>query len=336
MKRVLIYFLFLGLWAYPNLAETKLDPRGERSINYWSRYGAVRLESERIRFHENEQIKIAVKVQNRGYQNIRIYPFSLYQKTFQLFVTDKQGREVPQQFNEDSYNNREKGDLIVHLQGEAKKEIILSPQESFEKILYVNDFYQLQADKEYRLWLYFHPDQSRNNFFVRSENMIRLHIVSNNQIQRRNEMYQQQTSQKNLGLSPEETLYLFLSAEVQKKWSNYIKYIDLKKFIHSYPHYASRYAQVQTAEKRSLVLEDFSQFLTQSPADQLIRFKITDSEPERNANGKIIVNGNRYFVTASGTREALGSIARYEYNYTLEAQPYGFWKIIYVEAKLIR
>lgn len=315
-------------------AELNLDPRGDQSLNNWSRYGSLRLEIDRTRFSSDEDIAIRIKVKNRGYQTIRIYPYANPRQTFQFFLSDEQGREIPQQFDPEAWEKRERGSAIVDLKKQRVKEIILGPEESFEKILYLNDFYDLEANRNYRLWLYFYPGKNpgQSNFFVRSENLVTFYI-DKKRSQKKYHAFPKEV--EDLALSPEETVYLFLSAEMQKNWPHYLKYLDLKKYITAYNHYASRYLEAEPRE-RGFILEQFSTFLISEPAARLKSFRVLDAKPERGRDRTLIEDG-RYFVRVMAVREKQAYLKRYEYIYALERQrrAKGFWKIVHVEAKLI-
>ena len=330
--RILSFLLLCFLCLTSSQAELNLDPRGDQSLNNWSRYAALRLELKRTRFDPDEDIAVYLKVKNKGYQTIRIYPYAKANQTFQFFLSDRQGREIPQQFDPIAWERREKGSEIVDLKRQRIKEVILGPEESFEKVLYLNDFYDLKPNQNYRLWLYFYPGQrGQSNLFVRSENLVTFRI---GQSRSRKKSYALQREKRDLKLSPEETIYLFLSAEMQKNWPHYLKYLDLKKYITTYSNYASRYLEAGPQE-RELVLEEFSTFLMKEPAARLKSFRLLDAKPERRADGNLIAEG-RYFVRVLAVRARQTFLNRYEYRYTLESQAKGFWKIVHVQAKLIR
>ncbi len=321
----------------PVAAVPRRDIRGDQTENYWSRHGKIRLSAEKSLFHKHEDIPIRVRAENQGNYVIRIYPSSISESTFQLFLIDHLGNEVKQERNYLSKQNRENGLPTVNFQGQEIKEIILAPGEVFEKVLYLNDFYQLKKGKEYRLSCYFYPDQ-RFSFFTRSQNSIRIQIHSQDQsiLTERRKPYSQRVNQNlsKLSLSPEETVYLFLSAEMQEKWENYLKYLDLSKFITSYQNFAASYAKTHP-NQRPFVLEQFALFLTTHPADRLKKFRILETKIEKGPRGIPIEEG-RTFVQAEGVREKNDYRVRYKYRYTLETGKSGFWKIVHVEASLIR
>lgn len=330
--------LALFLWAPLAASARNLDrdPRGEETVNYWTRYGEVRLELDRTLYEPGQDAPVRISVRNRGYQVIRIYPATRPNQTFQFLLSDRQGREQPLRFNAASYAARERGEEtpVVDLAGDAVKEIILHPGESFEKTLYLNDFFRLEPGAEYRLIAYFYPD-SREQFFVRSANTVQLRLDR----RRENAVEQAESRPEDarMELSPEETVYLFLSAEMRANWQNYLKYVDLRKYITSYDRFAARYVQAGERE-RAGILEEFARYLTTSPADRLRRFQIVSAAPERDADGALLPGG-RAFVRATALREAGGFSARYEYAFTLErgrGAESGFWKIVQVEARLLR
>lgn len=329
MLRFIITFLLLNSIL---LAMPFRDPRGDATINYWSRYATVELSANKVRYENGEDIPLQIKIKNTGYQVIRIYPDARPNTTFQVSVSDKQGREIPQKFNPKRYDQQKHGDLVIDQQGRQVKEIILAPNESFEKQISLLNFYKLKPNQEYRVSVYFFPNR-QHNLFVRSQNIVHLRLVPHKaslvaNITKTGEEPLQQA------LSPEETVYLFLSAEIQHKWGNYLKYIELPKFITCYSTYAARYVHATQVEK-TIVLREFSEFLVSEPADHLKNFRILESYPERDTQGDIAEEG-RYMVKALALREKGNYQVRYKYIYTLESQDNGFWKITHVNANLFR
>ncbi len=314
------------------------DIRGDETVNFWSRYGSAVIDADRILFTPGEDIPVRFRITNRGYTVIRVFPFQEAGRTFQFMVTDRRGREIEPDLDRARQAVREDGRrAVVSLQGESVKEIILHPGESFERVVHLNDFYRFEPQKEYRVSGYFFPD-ARRNFFVRTTNTLQIRIDRN----RRDygTLADQASAEPPAGdgLSPEETVYLFLSAEMQKKWTNYLKYLELNKFITAYDRFASRYAVSSRLEKPR-VLEEFRRYLTAAPADQLRRFKIVGEDFEREQNGAVL-SGGRATVTVEATRENAGYSVRYRYEYVLEratgpgeGSP---WQIVYVTAKVLK
>ncbi|MCB1317644.1 MAG: hypothetical protein KDK27_16885 [Leptospiraceae bacterium] len=315
------------------------DLRGDDTVNYWTRYGQVELKLEKSFFRPGEDIPVLFRIRNTGYRVIRIYPTEKPWGSYQFMVLDRAGNEIPMQFDERAYNRRENGErTVVNNLGEQVKEIILHPGETFEKILYLNDFYRLAAGSEFRVVGYFYPDR-RFEYFVRSTNTahLNLDVVRTDPNRVRAEAETQAATRQPTHVTPEETVYLFLSAEMRSNWSNYLKYLELEKFITSYDRFAAPYAQALPQERPG-ILQEFARFLTARPADHLRRFEILNSEPERTPDGEMIPDG-RYFVYVRAVREGGGYTVQYEYKYALERgrnENAGFWKIINVEAQIRR
>jgi len=211
----------------------------------------------------------------------------------------------------------------------------MHPGESFQKTLCLNNYYRFIPGTEYRVVGYFYPD-FRRRFFVRTSNIERFRIDINR------EKYYRSHGEKNFyrdvvpALSPEETVYLFLSAELKKNWNNYMKYLNMRKFITAYDRFASKYTVASEREK-PVILREFEKFLTGQPADRLISFQIIKKEFDRSDSGEIKVNGRAY-VTVRAKRQSMGFSIVYHYRYVLERvrERYGFWKIVHVTAKIIR
>ena len=125
---------------------------------------------------------------------------------------------------------------------------------------------------------------------------------------------------------------------MQKKWKNYLKYLELRKFITAYDRFASRYAVASRLEQPR-ILREFERYLTRAPADHLRRFKIIEEDFERDDRGEILPNG-RATVTAEASREKDGYRVRYRYQYILERSrsrsTRSPWKIVFVTAKVLK
>lgn len=314
------------------------DIRGDQTVNNWSRYGGAVIETERILYAPGEDIPVTFRISNRGYSVIRVFPFQAPGRSYQFMVTDRRGREIEPDLDRAGLERRENGRrAVVSLQGQDVKEIILHPGESFEKVIHLNDYYRLDPEKEYRVVGYFYPD-ARREFFVRTANTLQIRIDRNRRDIDALRGGREMQVRPGDGLSPEETVYLFLSAEMQKKWKNYLKYLQLRKFITAYDRFASRYAVASRLEKPR-VLGEFRRYLTGSPADRLRRFKIISEDFEREQNGELLPGG-RATVTAEATRENAGYSVRYRYDYVLERvrgdDGVGRWKIVYVTAKVLK
>lgn len=314
-------------------ADSIRNPGGKMTINQMSRYSRVELESARTRFGSGESIKIRFRIKNTGYQIFRFYPQLTWPGSFKFLVIDKYGREIKPKKNT-FYSRDNQTKTVINTNGDRVKEIILHPNEVFEKSIPIDQLYHFAPGNLYRISGYFWPKPGDREYFIRSINTLRIRIDSPTNIHE-NQVAQRESGSAAPLVTPEETVFLFLAAEMRQNWNNHLKYLDLKRYITSYDRYASQYAQA-TVSRKPIIIEKFKSYLMTNPADKLMKFKITGSEPERMKNGAAKENG-RYIVIVSALRAERGYSARYEYKYTLQQfldQRIRHWKIINVEATI--
>ncbi len=314
--------LALLMLAGPLAAERTTNARGDESINTVKRYTSVDLHVEHYRFEPGKSIVLRFQIKNSGYQTIRIYPFEPAEKTYQFEVLDSRGYELRPMSREESGKDLERK-AVVNLSGQHVREIILQPGESFEKTIDLTHFYNFQPGQTYRITGYFFPD-ARHNVFLRSRDSVELHI---NDRKSKYLFERPELETEEAGLSPEETVYLFLSAEMRRNWKNYLKYLDLTRYITSYDRFSGRYASAAPPDRRR-ILQEFARYLTADPTDRLRRFRITGTRKTEVAD--------RAEVTVEALRMSGGYRVAYEYTYTLErSEREGFWKIIHVVARVL-
>lgn len=312
----------LTFFATALTADSNRTVRGDETVNTTLRYTGVELKSDRVRFDEGDRIQLRFRVTNTGYRASRIYPFEPSHYTFQFQVLDERGRELePLTMSPGPLEHDLSRNAVVNLAGQRVKEVILHPHESFEKTINLSDYYDLSRTGRYRITGYFYPD-ARKNVFIRSTNTIRIDVERDNA--RPAFSGADTDSPAGEGLSPEEAVYLFLSAELRRNWKNYLKYLDLPRYITSYERFAGEYARGD-ARSRAGTLERFRNYLTADPTDRLRKFRIMDVMREGSSDrATVIVEAKR----ATGNYTVM-----YEYTYTLEKTD-GFWKIISVVARV--
>lgn len=325
-RSVLLFVLLsLGglLWASALQAERTTNARGDDSINTVRRYTTVDLHLDQYRFLPGKPIQLKFQVTNSGYRTLRIYPFEPAEKTYQFEVLDSRGYELhPVKTAEETVPDLERK-TVVNLSGQQVREIILQPGESFETVIDLSRHYDFKPGQTYRITGYFFPD-ARHNIFLRSRDSVELAITepAGKYVFERPEL-----ETEDAGLSPEETVYLFLSAEMRRNWKNYLKYLDLPRYITSYDRFSGRYASAPGPDRKR-ILQEFARYLTSDPTDRLKRFRITGMRrPEDNGRAE---------VTVEALRMSGGYRVAYEYTYTLErSEQAGFWKIIHVVARVL-
>lgn len=309
------------------------DPRGEPTVNTFSRYGVADLQMVRSAFDPGMPITVKFRIRNRGYQTLRVYPAGRAGTSFQFLVTDRKNREI--MARPGVTLDSEPGEPTVDTVGDEVKEVILHPGESFTRSIRLDQMYDFKPGEHYRIVGYFYPDP-RRTYFVRTANTVRIRLNRQRDALQRAVLPQEFFNDSIPQMSPEETVYLFLTAEMRKNWENYLKYVDLRKFILAYDRFASRYAAASEQGKPE-ILRNFQRFLTGSPTDRLKYFRVVKKEFDRDEQGATKANG-RAHVFVRAERETRGYKINYDYKYTLERdrrRP-GFWRIVYVTAGVVR
>lgn len=318
--------ILLFLWLAPLLADR--DVHGDISSAEVSRYLDVRLDLDRLAVQPGQKVMVRYRITNQGYRIFRIFPHEDSRRTFQFLVEDKAGKEVAPRERPEDASEQPVRDLV----GNRVKEILLHPGETFEKTMDLNAMYDLSPGQEYRVCAYFVPDQE-SDLAIRSKNWARVRVSKMERAPAARE--QDAAVSSDSGLSPEETVYLFLSAEIKHNWPAYLKHVDLPRFVGSYDRFALKYAQASDLERPG-VLREFSTYLTRRDGDDLKRFRILRTDLDRDKSGEILPTGNAR-VTVQADRDTEGFRVRYEYVYTLKrAEQEGFWKIIHVSARVVR
>lgn len=313
-------FILLGflvsetLFAFPDR-----DARGERVDNFVALQSKISLTLTKRSYEAGERIPLTFTVTNTGKEVVRIFPSFDFRYSFQIIVKDENDRiltpiEDPD-FPDPILKRRT---TIVNLVGDENKEISLHRNESFSKTIYLDEYYQFLADQKFYITGYFYPNYAEDkSAFLRSQNTVGFLFQNSKQIKK--ESVNRQITE-NGGLSPEEIIFLFLGAEMKKRWEYHFKWIDFSEYILAYDRYSSAYAEASVGE-RETIIEDFKEYLTESPSGVLKYFKVmsVDFPSKRDARVQVYVE------------RMMGRFkTRYEYIYTLrqeEGNRVGFWQI---------
>lgn len=318
--RSLQTFILLGtLFAQSLLAFPDRDARGERVDNFVGLQSKISLNLTKRSYEAGERIPLTFTVTNTGKEVVRIFPSFDFRYSFQIIVKDGNDRiltpiEDPE-FPDPILKRRT---TIVNLVGDENKEISLHRNESFSKTIYLDEHYQFLPDQSFYITGYFYPNYTEDkSAFLRSQNTVGFLFQNAKQV-RKDSVGRQITESG--GLSPEEIIFLFLGAEMKKRWEYHFKWIDFSEYILAYDRYSSAYAEASVGE-RETIIEDFKEYLTESPSGVLKYFKVmsVDYPSKRDARVQVYVE------------RMMGRFkTRYEYIYTLrqeEGSRVGFWQI---------
>jgi hypothetical protein len=204
--------------------------------------------------------------------------------------------------------------------------ISLARNEAMTHTVDLRNMYRLDAPGEYRVRVYFVPDPERD-FSLPSENTLRFKI-SRRDIYAKNWLQgpirEKGPRQGSFSISPREVVTLFLTAEKERNWDNYLKYLRLESFINSYPNFGKLYNGSDDVEKLK-VEDDFIKFLKSERGDYIIDFSV---DRENLVEGKDIA-----YVDSRVKRYGSRYHFRYSYRYTLEKFE-KLWLITGVEASV--
>ncbi|TGL04679.1 hypothetical protein [Leptospira levettii] len=313
-------FILLGflvsetLFAFPDR-----DARGERVDNFVALQSKISLTLTKRSYEASERIPLTFTVTNTGKEVVRIFPSFDFRYSFQIIVKDENDR-ILTPIEDPEYPDPilKRRTTIVNLVGDENKEISLHRNESFSKTIYLDEYYQFLPDQKFYITGYFYPNYTEDkSAFLRSQNTVGFLFQNSKQIKK--ESVNRQITE-NGGLSPEEIIFLFLGAEMKKRWEYHFKWIDFSEYILAYDRYSSAYAEVSVGE-RETIIEEFKEYLTESPSGVLKYFKVmsVDYPSKRDARVQVYVE------------RMMGRFkTRYEYIYTLrqeEGNRVGFWQI---------
>lgn len=222
--------------------------------------------------------------------------------TFQPVVYDMKGRSaeliVPYIIGAD--NMKETLSWMI------KREIKLGPGETFVRTQNLKNIYKLEKDRDYRLKLNFFPDLGSENDSIA--------LMSSNEVKFRVNPDKIYTSgnmpdSSSISLTPAEVVLLVLNAEHENRFSRGLKYIDIEKYINSYPDFTRRYNLADDFGKK-LIEKEFIRYLTLKRKDYLLNFEIVREE--------FLDSGTVAYVDVIAERKSVIRPDRYRYRFRLE------------------
>ncbi len=282
----------------------------------------VHLRMDKKVFYSDEEVTLHVYVKNISEKKnyFEVYDSldneSSNYTTFQPLVFDMKGNDaeitVPYKI--------EKRDINDLVRGLEKRMVELAPGESFIHTINVKNLFSLNLNTQYRIQSLFNPSFEESNV-IKSDNELTFKIVEAKRYNKPSEVDAIERS-----ISPKEVILLTLKAEKDRDWETWIKYINIEKYINSYPEFVQKYIRADFEEK-SLVEKEFIRYATRERDDYLIRYRIIREAVEKDR--KIA------YVDVIEERFGIRWTYRYKYRYTLE-QYKNLWLITDEEATVIK
>lgn len=276
----------------------------------------VFVQTDRLSYEEGNPAEISICIQNISDENAFFNVFTTPNTTFQPIVYTQDGVEeetiIPYRLA-----GRRAEDIVMAM---VPRVLEIAPNETFFYKVDLNDFYKLKPGKKYKIRGFFMPDARQSNV-VQSDNTIYLNIIE--ELKNTEQPLQIVRPQ---WIKPSEIVSLLLKAEQERRWEDYIKYIDLEKFINSYPDFAQPFNAGSDTQKRYIV-KDFVSFISKPRSDYIVDFKIEEQQ--------IVNNGNSAYVSAHVKRN--GSVKPFFYDYKFKLEKFrDYWRVTGTEATISR
>ncbi|MCL2154911.1 MAG: hypothetical protein FWH53_04520, partial [Leptospirales bacterium] len=210
----------------------------------------INLFLEKQKYHNSEDLILNIQVKNITDDEIEFYIYDSPKRT-DIFNREKGDNADYTTFKPVVYDmNGRNAELIAPyiISEKNSKETIswmnkrivkLGPNETLMHSQNLRRIYNFDVDKNYRLKLHFFPfigDADDENKIVISSNELSFQIVNDRQYAPRIEK-----NPDDMKLRPSEIINLLLSAEKDNQMERSFKYINIEKFIYSYPDFSRKY-----------------------------------------------------------------------------------------------
>ncbi len=291
---------------------------------------------DRRNFYSGEDVRLHVLIRNISRDNIsfNVYDGSgredIYRisrgdnvdfTTFRPVVYDMEGRNaeviVPYVVRSEK--------LADQLKWMNKRVIVLGPGETFSHTQSLNRIYRLEPEKEYRVKLNFFPylGEEKEGIVLSSNEVVFVHKFQKRYLE------ESVKPKESYGLVPSEIVVLLLNSELDGNWKRALKYVDIEKFIRSYPAFSKEYEVGDDYDKRRIKM-DFMRFLATNRKDSLIKFRVTGEE--------IDPSGTSAIVEVEALRKSVVSPDMFKYRYRLERKNISdpLWNVSGVEASVMK
>lgn len=264
----------------------------------------VHIRLDKKTYYADEEINLQVCVKNISEKKnyFEVYDSSesdsaLY-TTFQPIVFDMKGREEKPTVT--GFDERNAGDLV---KGLDKRMIELGPGEMFTHTVNVKDLFDLKLNTMYRIQGLFYPDFEENRL-IKADNELVFKIIEQNHYSKPSDVDAIDRS-----ISPKEVMLLTLKAERDRDWINWIKYVNIEKYINAFPEFVQKYYRANYEEKKEIE-KDFIAFATRERDDYLVDYRVIDEMIEKDrAVAYVDVIVDRFGIRKTN---------RYKCRYTLE------------------
>lgn len=315
MKRFKITLTILFLFVlYPVFSQESAPESLSSSLR-------VIIRMDRLHFSPDDPVELHIVLKNISAQPVN---FTLYETndnaatytSLQPIVADMEGRRPECLVAYDMEGRTDEDEA----RAQVARSVSLHPGEEFTTTLNLRHIYALHEGVRYRVRGFFVPSFPKTEM-LKSDNEITFRMTDEN---RRIPIEQKVQPQR--PVTPSEIVILILEAEKSENWDRMVNFIDLDRFIFSFPDYGRQY-QRGTVFERQAVRDNFKKFLSRRRTDYIVQYKV---ERELAEPGKDIATVD---VVVDRYGESLTD--RYRYRYTLKGSN-SIWLVTGVEAIVLK
>lgn len=320
--------LALGAASWRN---NKTDHHGNATENFSSSGLRLYVSSPRLRFARNEDITFQVSLVNEGAYPITVYLHENPMKNFTVIARDQEGRslnvkeEMYYRFSpdyRDPHHTRFTGEMY------PMRKLIIHAGEKYEKKIRLADYVDWEGFSEkiknLHITAHFYPNPVQaERYFLASGTALQLIYDQSREVLREKDNTHDSGIEP-LQVSAREIVYLMLSAEYTKNWSQYFKYVSLKDIIRDYPEFSRLYAHDST-DDQGRALTEFRKYLSGRGSHKLIKFRVLGGETRE--------SGESAQVRVRARRDVEGFERDYLTTYYLTKRD-ALWQITGIESRL--
>ncbi len=318
----------LGAASWRN---NKVDQHGNATENFSSSGLKLYLNSHKLRFAKNEEVVFNVSLVNEGAYPITIYLHENPLRNFTIIARDHEGRSLNVKEEmyyrgtsdwRDPHHTKYTGEtypmrkMIIHAGEKYEKRIKLADYVDWE------DFSPKLKNLDITAHFYPNPLQAERYFLPSASSLQLIYDRSREVLKEKDNLMDAATD--TLHISAREIVYLMLSAEYTKNWSQYFKYVSLKDIIRDYPEFSRLYAN-EAGEDQMSALAEFRKYLSGRGSHKLIKFRVLAGESRE--------GGDTAQVRVRARRDVEGFERDYLTTYYLTKRD-TLWQITGIESRL--
>lgn len=331
-KSVLL-LLLVGLAAADAASwrNNKVDHHGNATENFSASGLKLYVTAQRLRFARNDEVAFQASLVNEGAYPVTVYLHENPLKNFTIIARDADRRSL--NVKEEMYFQGSKDYRDPHhtrYTGEMypMRKLILHAGEKYEKRIRLADYVDFNSFSEkvrdLHVTAHFYPNPVQaERYFLASSTSLNLIYDQTREVPKERDNLND-ASTETLKVSAREIVYLMLSAEYTRDWSQYFKYLSLRDIVRDYPEFMRLYAQDST-ELQTRALAEFRKYLSGRGYHKLIRFRVLAGESRETSDTAQ--------VRVRARRDVEGFEREYLTTYYLTKRD-ALWQITGVESRL--